>query len=142
MAGRFARRYGFALAITALALATRLIASPLLGVQAPFATFYAAVVITARLLGSGPAIVVALIGTLSATYFFLEPLRNLWIQDRADTLWVLIYMVVSGTLIWAVDAERRARQSSEENARLAMERLEALHREAAARERAQRAGLR
>lgn len=65
--------YGFALAAFALALGMRWMADVVLPVGFPFLTFFPAVILTTFFGGLWPGILVAVLSTLSAWYFFIPP---------------------------------------------------------------------
>lgn len=132
-------RYGSALGVGVAALAIRLLAQPVLGSRAPFITSYLAVVAAAWFFGTGPAIVVALMGAISAAYFFLGPGQSFAMTNPGDVVWFGFYLVVVGAMIAALEALRRAKTAADRNTQLAIERLNALQRATAERERAQEA---
>lgn len=65
--------YGFALAAFAVALALRWMADAALPSGFPFLTFFPAVILTTFLAGLMPGILVAVLSTLAAWYFFIPP---------------------------------------------------------------------
>ena len=74
----FIKRFGtahYAIAVLAVSAAVglRLALDPVLGAQAPYITFIAAVLVAARLGGRGPALAASALSVLSAIYFFIEP---------------------------------------------------------------------
>lgn len=123
------------------AVSVRLLSQGVLGLQAPFVTFYLAVVIAAALLGAGPAILVALCGAVGALYFFVQPLYSFKVTSAADAVWLGFYFLVCAAVIVAMEAQRRARRDSETSAKLAHDRSIQLQAETAERQRAQEAEL-
>lgn len=61
------------LALFAVALAARYALTPLLGENAPFITFFLAVLTATLIGGPGPGILVIILSALAAAYFFLGP---------------------------------------------------------------------
>ncbi len=91
----------YAVAALAVAAATglRLALDPVLGDQAPYITFFAAVLVAARLGGRAPALASTAISALSVWYFFLEPRFSFALARPADvmglSLFVLTGMAIS-----------------------------------------------
>lgn len=105
-------RYGAAALLVIAAFAGRLILSPVFGDQSPFVTFFLAVVAGAALLGTGPAVLITLAAALLTSVYFIEPFGSLRLSFE-QSIWLLFYLLVSGAMIAALHAERRAYQNLE-----------------------------
>jgi PAS domain S-box-containing protein len=82
---RFATaRYAIAALAVSAAVGLRLALDPLLGAQAPYITFIAAVLVAARLGGRAPALAATALSVLSAYYFFLEPRYSFVLAHPSD----------------------------------------------------------
>ena len=128
-------RYALAAIITAACLLIRLGLQPVLHTEAPFTMFYIANVVSAVYLGLGPTLFAMLAGAAATAYFFIPPLGSFAVADYA---WATLYALVSLTVVFFIEREHRAQASAQRAVRLAEERYEALLRETAAREEAQR----
>jgi signal transduction histidine kinase len=102
-----------AVATVFLATAVRLIFDSLSRTAAPYATFYLATIVTVTLAGKGPAIACTLLGGLAADYFFVPPLLHFTWWQPENALWAVSYLLVSATLIAAIDAQRKYRVRTE-----------------------------
>ncbi len=69
-------RYGFALAMTAIALIVRMALNDWFPPGFPYLTFFPAVVVTAYFVGLGPAVLCAVLSGLAAWYFFIPPFNG------------------------------------------------------------------
>ena len=70
-----------AISVTAVLVATlvRLLFSPILGSQSPFATYFVAILIAACFWGWGPGLLTLVLGTVPGTYLFVpEVLEHGW----------------------------------------------------------------
>jgi K+-sensing histidine kinase KdpD len=100
-------------AAVVLATAVRLSIVALSGSEAPYATFYLAIIITVCLAGRGPAILATLLGGLAADYFFIESPETFAFWHPRNALWAVTYLIVSATLIAAIEAQRKFRARAE-----------------------------
>jgi len=87
----FIKRFGtahYAIAVLAVSAAVglRLALDPVLGAQAAYITFIAAVLVAARLGGRGPALAASALSVLSAIYFFLDPRFSFALSHPYDLL--------------------------------------------------------
>ena len=105
-------RYFAAILAVSISTAARLILQPVLHDDAPFTTFYVAVVVISYLAGSGPAILVTAAGA-AAGLWFMMPHPNL--------LWSGLFCAVSATIIWAMERRRDERDRAEAALRLLRE---------------------
>ena len=77
-------RYAIAALAVSAAVGLRLALDPVLGAQAPYLTFFLAILVAARLGGRGPALFATALSVLSAVYFFLEPRFSFVLAHNAD----------------------------------------------------------
>ncbi len=103
--------YAFAVLTVAGAVGLRLALDPLLGSQSPYLPFVAAVLLTGRLCGRGPALAGTLLSVLSVWYFFLEPHYSFAISSP-NSLAGLGLFVVIGAAISLLET-RRGQSDSE-----------------------------
>ena len=123
-AGSLMLRYGFAAASIALATWVRLLLDPVIGFQFPFATLFLAVMLTAWYGGFGPALVAALLGSLSSLYYLLPPRGGFAIKGFDQWVGMLLYLG-TGLGIAFLDglmkaAQRRAEVSAQAERHQAM----------------------
>jgi signal transduction histidine kinase len=123
-----ARRYGLAILAAIVALFLREALSPLLGVNNPYHTVWAAVVFSAWYCGLGPSIVTALIGVAGVWYWFLPHLQSFELQDpKSEISGMFGFLVFSSLIIALGEANRRSlarSQRAEEQLRKAHDELE------------------
>ncbi|MBX9602836.1 MAG: PAS domain S-box protein [Bryobacteraceae bacterium] len=131
-------RYLAAIALIAAAFFARIAMAPLLGDVAPFITFYIGVLVASSLLGSRPAVLVAVAGAILAPTYFVPPYGSFTV-DTATVTWTAMYLLTTGTIIAAMHREREARKLAESRAATIAGQAAALQLEVAERERAQRA---
>jgi len=91
-------RYAIAALAVSAAVGLRLALDPLLGAQAPYLTFFLAILLAARLGGRGPAMAATALSALSAAYFFLEP-RFSFVLARPTDLVGLGLFALTGAAI-------------------------------------------
>ena len=117
-----ARRYGAAVAVTALAVALTWLLQPWLGgVRLPF--FYAAVTLSAWYGGFVPALVTTLLSLVALDVFFLEPSGPLlltWGDLQRLVSFLLVALLISG-LTAARDRAEAALRASEQRFRRTFE---------------------
>ena len=89
-------RYGSALAAAILATLLRMWLDPLLGDQAPFTTYFAAIMFVAWYAGLGPSLMAIAFSVLLGSYFFAMPRGSLAIYD-------LEHQVSAGLFVRLVD---------------------------------------
>ncbi len=89
-----ARRYFTAVCLTILATLIRQMIHPWVGEQVPFGTFLLAVLLTAWVAGSGPALLALFLGILVAGLLFATPFGRFHAFDFADMLSLSIYGIV------------------------------------------------
>jgi PAS domain S-box-containing protein len=102
-------RYGCALVTTAIATWIRLLLSPVIGNQFPFATLFFAVLLTASYGGVGPAFSATFFGLLSADYFLIAPRNGLRVAELStDDAFGLILFAAVGAGIALVGGAMRS----------------------------------
>jgi len=100
---RFLRRfltahYAFAALTVAAAVGLRLALDPVVGSQAPYLTFFIAVLITARLGGLGPGLASTALSVVSVVYFFLEPRFSFAIARPVDLVGLGLFTLTGITI--------------------------------------------
>lgn len=122
------RRYIFAILAAIAALALRDLLTPLLGINNPYHTLWAAVVFSAWYCGVGPSIATTLIGVAGVWYWFLPPFHSFDLVDPKEEIsGVLGFLFFSGMIIALGEANRRSlakRQWAEQKLREAHDELE------------------
>ncbi|HVM92543.1 MAG TPA: PocR ligand-binding domain-containing protein [Terriglobales bacterium] len=91
-----------------LAVGATLIREMLPGLP-PYITYYPAVMIAALIGGFGPGILTSVFSTLLADYFFLEPVGDFWVKNRADAMGMLLFLANCVATSWLASALDRAR---------------------------------
>lgn len=101
-------RYGLAVLLVALVTVLRHALDPLLGDELPLLAFYANVLVTGWLLGTGPGLLAAALGFVIGIGFFMQP-RGEWI-DAAVLGWtsVVRYLLISALFLSITHALRKA----------------------------------
>src|SRR4051812_30655217 len=89
-----ALRYAFAALSVAVATGLRSALNPVLGEQAPFLFCLLAVLLSAWVGGSGPALLAVALGGLSSGYFFLPPHGRLAVQGVEQQVGLGLYLLV------------------------------------------------
>ena len=79
----------------------------------PYLTFYPAIVLAFYLLGIWPGILVLILSTVSAFYFFMPPYST-WIMTRESAIGVASFVVFGGLIGWIVNEVSRFQSSQEE----------------------------
>ena len=132
-------RFGLAPALTACALAARIVLDPYLQGESPYPTFFIAVTATAYLAGPGPAILAAVLGGAAAEWFFIVPRHELRPHSSAEWLGMAFYFAVCAAVIGMTTLLSRARERSESSATEAARRGAELEREVEERKRTEAA---
>ena len=136
----FVLRYLLAVGLVAAACAIRLGLDSYLGEEPhPYATFYVAVAIAEWRLGLGPALTSMGLGLLTSLWWIIPPRDSLGIRGTQDVVEILLYVVVTGTIVFLMRRLQTAQQQTAESARIARERQLELETDIAAREQAERA---
>jgi signal transduction histidine kinase len=122
------RRYGLAIVAAIVALWLRQLLFPVLGVDNPYHTAWAAVVFSAWYCGVGPSIVTTLLSVLGIWYWFVPPFGSFGVQDPKTAVSGMVgFLAFSGVIIGLGEASRRslaASKSTEKRLNEAHEELE------------------
>ena len=120
-------RYGVAAAAVLIATGVRFALNPVLGAEAPLVPFALAVIVAARMGGRGPGLAATALSSLSANWFFIEPLNSLGVGTQEE-FWGLSLFVIEGALIALLVGSLREllvlRTRAEEALRASQARLE------------------
>jgi PAS domain S-box-containing protein len=100
-------RYVVALAAFLGGFLLRFALTPLIGLIAPFITFFPAVIIAARYGGLGAGLAVTGLGAIASLYFFIAPTHSLVVTNRGDALSLLVFIGVSSFISWISHGQRR-----------------------------------
>lgn len=117
---------GGAIAITILALVVRIMLTPTVGSQFPFATVYFAVTFAAWYGGWRPALISAFLGYLGVSYFIVSPYHSILLHSPADYIGASIFFFLSFSSAFFIESQRRAQTRAEASAQEARSRREAL----------------
>lgn len=109
-------RYSVAMLATVVAVWFRAWLQPWLNEECPFSLFYLSVLLTAWIAGTGPAVLAILLGTLAAAHFFIPPSRSLWIDNLAELVQLVIYVIVNVVAVTLFDRAARQRRLAENRA--------------------------
>ncbi len=107
-----ALRYGLALLFVSAALAANF--APVVGKHLPFFFFFAAVALTARISGFGPAVMATLLSCILVNFFFLEPRFSFSFGPNAFIqvfLFFLVSLLITSVALQKSAAEMAAAQS-------------------------------
>lgn len=101
------RRYAYALALTLIALAVRLLIAPVDG-GIQYVTFFPAVAISALIGGFWPGLFSALFGATLASYFFWPPYRT-WVFDYGHAMLLsnVVFLIDAVIVSAAIDTMHR-----------------------------------
>ena len=100
-------RYGLGFATAILAVALRIWLTPLLGDRTPYITIFAAVMLAARYLGLGPAIV-AVLASISGIWFWLLDTGPSSAVRSSDVYGLLAFLLFSGIIVAFGEGTRRS----------------------------------
>ena len=103
------RRYGAAILAALAALLIRQLLVPALGLENPFHTAWAAVVLSAWYFGIGPAIVAILLDLIGVWYWFLPPAGSFQLANpRVGISGMIGFAVFSGFIVALGESHRRS----------------------------------
>ncbi|MGA2331087.1 MAG: PAS domain S-box protein [Syntrophales bacterium] len=126
-------RDAVAVAMVLAAAAIRLAFLSTMGMQAPFVTFYPAVIFASLYGGLRAGLLATALSAIVVDYFWIEPVGQFAIEHSSDWLAMLTFLLTGALITGVSDAMHRARTSAsaaEKQALLATERAaaaEALH---------------
>ncbi len=121
-------RDAVAVAVVFAAAAIRLAFLSAMGTRAAFVVFFPAVMFAALYGGLRAGLVATAVSALLVDYFWLAPVNRLGIEDPADWLAIMIFLLGGGMVSWISDSMVRARDrasAAEAQALLAAEREKA-----------------
>ncbi len=124
--------YGAALLSVLAALGIRLAAWPVLGNEAPFLFFVAAVVFSAWYGGFGPGVFATVFSYLLADYYLVPPLHTLLPAKASQVVWMLSFLLTGALISWLMENLHAANRVSEAIGREAAQRaadIDCLNRE-------------
>ena len=101
--------YLAAAAITAFALALRILLEPVWGAAAPFVILFPAVMLSAWIGGFGPGMLATAGAALGVAYFWTEPYRTWKVAAPADAALVVLFLLTCLGLCVLTEALTRAR---------------------------------
>ena len=101
-------RYTIALLVTAAGLLLRLALEPVWHAQLPFITLFPAVMVSGWLGGLGPGLLTTCLAALGAAYFWMPPLRSLWILGPGEWLGLAVFISVGAVISALNETWRRA----------------------------------
>ena len=110
-------RYGFAAVATGLAVLLRLPLRHLLTGRVPFGFSLFAVLLTAWLVGTGPAIVALLLGLAASILFVITPHGSVLVNSLPDLVALGVYATVGGVAILLFARTRSEHDLAEDRAR-------------------------
>ena len=117
--------YGYATAVvlTLLAIWSRVLLTPLIGDQIPFATFFLAVAITAWFGGGGPCLLAVALGMVGAWYFVLPPRHSWDLLEPYEAIGLGVYVSAGVIIALFSQRARKALQEMSQARRLCEEQL-------------------
>jgi two-component system, sensor histidine kinase and response regulator len=103
--------YGVAVLAVAVSLLIRAyVLHPVMGVKGLYVTFCPAVMIAAYFGGFRPGMLATVLGAMSADYFFVEPLYDLWIHTPEDLIAIGFFVLIGTFLSGVCEALHRSRR--------------------------------
>jgi signal transduction histidine kinase len=104
-------RYGFAVAVVAVALGLARLVSwyAFPDVEFPLFLFVFAIAVSAWYAGTGPAILTLVLSSMAFNYFYTEPLYSFYVA-RADIPQLVVFILFASLLVWFSNVRRRIEQ--------------------------------
>lgn len=128
-------RYGVAIATVAAATLLGLPLHPPLGDGLPFALLTSAVLVTAWLAGTKPAVLATLLGAASAALFFLPPEVSWEVHGAQNQAGLALFVLVASGVVAIAGMMRSAHEQAEQAYAASQHRQSELEREIAERQR-------
>jgi PAS domain S-box-containing protein len=100
-------RYAIAVAAAAGGVFLRMTLDPVWGGQLPYITLFPAIMVSAWVGGLGPGLLTTFLAALGAAYFWVPPLRSLWIRDPGEWLGLSFFVAVGVIISGLNEAWRR-----------------------------------
>lgn len=85
-------RYAIALAAAAGGLLIRLALEPVWGAELPYITLFPAIMVSAWAGGLGPGLLTTFLAAVGAAYFWVPPLRSLWVTEFGEFLGLSVFV--------------------------------------------------
>jgi PAS domain S-box-containing protein len=112
-------RYLVAVLAVVAATAVRMGFLQALGMRIPFVTFYPAVMLAALVGGLPAGLLATALSALLASFFWIEPVNQLFIRDPADWLGIIVFIMSCLIISFMSEAMRRAQTRAKEAESLA-----------------------
>src|SRR6202167_5753690 len=110
-----ARDYLLGVITALIALLLRHLLSPLLGMENPYLTAWAAVVFSAWYCGIGPSVVCLVISIVGIWYWFLPVFHSFRFQDpKGEISGMVLFSLLSGLIVALGEANRQSKARSEQ----------------------------
>lgn len=109
-------KYSVAILAVGLTILVRLLLIPILHYEAPFVTFYIAVLFTAWYSGFIPTVISMGASSLAAAYFFIPPINSFWVEGTENQVDWFLFFVFGFTASALSEAQKRAQHRAEVNA--------------------------
>ncbi len=97
------------LAVASVAM-VRWLLDPILRDQHGYVLFIFPALVLANSYGWKPALLALVLGMMTANYFFLKPRLSFYVEDSANQVGLLIYLVVGGAGIFLAESRRCAQK--------------------------------
>ncbi|HET6459738.1 MAG TPA: DUF4118 domain-containing protein, partial [Syntrophales bacterium] len=107
-------REAIAVAVVIAATAIRLSFLSALGIQAPFVTFYPAVMLASIYGGLRAGLLATALSAIFVDYFWIEPVGQFAVGQPSDWLAITIFLLSGAMIAWVSDAMHRARARASE----------------------------
>src|SRR5437016_2590339 len=108
--------YLWALAITSVGVAARVLLVPRLGVELPFITLFPAVFVVAYLFGLGPTVLATVLSLMAALDLFLTPRLSLSLNTPVTQLGALLFGLTGVGTGWLGELRIRAHRLADRSA--------------------------
>jgi PAS domain S-box-containing protein len=105
--------YGLAAAAIVVATILRSVLDPIVGDQAPYATYFAASIVVFVAADLGPAVLVLMLGGLVGAYLFVAP-RSSIALEMSGVGGLSLYLLIGGAVLAMLRSLRRARRLAEQ----------------------------
>jgi PAS domain S-box-containing protein len=105
--------YGLAFLALVAAVLLRWLLSPLIGLDLPLVTLFAAVAIAVWIGGYRPAVIVATLGYLACAYLFIEPRNNFGLSEPRHVVGLVAYLFTCCVIIGLGEAMRHAKMQAD-----------------------------
>jgi PAS domain S-box-containing protein len=110
------RAYSLAIVFVAVATGIRCVFDPILGAQAPYATYIVAIIVTGGYCGFGPSILCLLLSVLAAEYFFVPPRGSVLVGGVPSLVSAGLFFLMSIPMLVVFEMLRSSRRDAETRA--------------------------